>query len=157
MEAPFNFSTPALRHLWRTHFAMCAAVSRAWEASDFEAPAPHYPPLPDVLRDLRCGAKTRGGWPCKRRDLNRGARCRLHGGMSTGPRTPEGKRRAAMNGWWRQQRTELHGRPGIARVARATGHEKARSATRRSTTAHRAIKPHGHLIKPDISQPRRTP
>ena len=57
------------------------------------------PAFPEICRDLTCGAKTRRGTPCKRRDLyGLSARCRLHGGLSTGPRTPEGKRRAALNG-----------------------------------------------------------
>lgn len=57
------------------------------------------PAFPEVCRDLTCGAKTRRGTPCKRRDLyGLRARCRLHGGLSTGPRTAEGKQRAALNG-----------------------------------------------------------
>jgi hypothetical protein len=40
----------------------------------------------------RCGAKTRTGTPCRRPAMPNG-RCRLHGGLSTGPRTPEGRRR----------------------------------------------------------------
>lgn len=46
----------------------------------------------------RCGAKTRAGTPCKRRDLYNSGRCKLHGGLSTGPRTKEGKNRSALNG-----------------------------------------------------------
>jgi hypothetical protein len=43
----------------------------------------------------RCGAKTRtGGTPCKNWGMRNG-RCRMHGGASTGPRTPQGKIRAA--------------------------------------------------------------
>ncbi len=49
----------------------------------------------------RCGARTRSGRRCKARpvrhprwpDMPRNGRCRLHGGLSTGPRTPEGRRR----------------------------------------------------------------
>ncbi|WP_276574348.1 MULTISPECIES: HGGxSTG domain-containing protein [Billgrantia] len=37
--------------------------------------------------ELRCGAKTRAGTPCKRRDLFASGRCRMHGGMSTGPKS----------------------------------------------------------------------
>jgi hypothetical protein len=37
----------------------------------------------------RCGAKTRRGTPCRSPAMANG-RCRMHGGMSTGPRTPEG-------------------------------------------------------------------
>jgi hypothetical protein len=44
-----------------------------------------------------CGAKTRSGTVCKSTELLRGGRCRLHGGLSTGPKTLEGKRRSALN------------------------------------------------------------
>lgn len=37
----------------------------------------------------RCGAKTRKGHPCKAPAMRNG-RCRMHGGKSTGPKTPEG-------------------------------------------------------------------
>jgi hypothetical protein len=57
------------------------------------------PVFPEICRALTCGAKTRRGTPCKRRDLyGLRARCRLHGGLSTGPKSAEGKRRAALNG-----------------------------------------------------------
>lgn len=36
-----------------------------------------------------CGAKTRAGHPCRGQAMRNG-RCRMHGGASTGPRTPEG-------------------------------------------------------------------
>ena len=36
-----------------------------------------------------CGARTRQGTPCRCLGLKSG-RCRLHGGLSTGPKTPEG-------------------------------------------------------------------
>lgn len=45
----------------------------------------------------RCGlclAKTRKGTPCIALGDGRGGRCKFHGGRSTGPRTPEGKRRS---------------------------------------------------------------
>jgi hypothetical protein len=38
----------------------------------------------------RCGAKTRSGDPCKNFPLKGKRRCKLHGGMSTGPKTAEG-------------------------------------------------------------------
>lgn len=40
-----------------------------------------------------CLAKTRRGTPCQARALPSG-RCRFHGGLSTGPKTPAGKARA---------------------------------------------------------------
>jgi hypothetical protein len=50
-----------------------------------------------------CGARTRAGQQCKARAMPNG-RCRMHGGPSTGPRTPEGlaRLRAA------RTRTGLH-------------------------------------------------
>jgi hypothetical protein len=42
----------------------------------------------------RCNAKTRKGNPCQARGMGKGGRCRFHGGMSTGPKTPEGKARS---------------------------------------------------------------
>jgi len=42
----------------------------------------------------RCGAKTRAGTPCQQPAMRGKRRCRLHGGKSTGPRTPEGLERA---------------------------------------------------------------
>lgn len=56
------------------------------------------PRIPDDLRDLTCGAKTRKGKPCKRRDLYSNGRCRLHGGLSTGPRTEVGRQQSRING-----------------------------------------------------------
>jgi hypothetical protein len=49
----------------------------------------------------RCGARCRDGHPCQARAtvdaetgcFVRNGRCRLHGGLSTGPRTVEGRRR----------------------------------------------------------------
>ena len=46
-------------------------------------------PFADVPK---CGAKTRSGKPCKNPAMKNG-RCRLHGGLSTGPKTPEGRAR----------------------------------------------------------------
>ncbi|EAQ05380.1 HGGxSTG domain-containing protein [Yoonia vestfoldensis] len=40
-----------------------------------------------------CGAKTRAGTPCKNPAVTGKARCRMHGGKSTGAKTPEGRAR----------------------------------------------------------------
>jgi hypothetical protein len=52
----------------------------------------------------RCGAMCRTGLTCKasavwdrQRNEPRNGRCRMHGGLSTGPRTPEGRARALSN------------------------------------------------------------
>jgi len=42
----------------------------------------------------RCGAQTRKGTPCKREALKNG-RCPNHGGLSTGPKSPDGRARIA--------------------------------------------------------------
>jgi len=55
------------------------------------------PHIPTELQDLRCGAKTRAGTPCKMKSIYINGRCKLHGGLSTGPTTKEGKRRVTMN------------------------------------------------------------
>lgn len=41
----------------------------------------------------RCGAKTRRGTECQRPAFKNNGRCELHGGKSTGARTPEGLQR----------------------------------------------------------------
>ena len=43
----------------------------------------------------RCGARTRKGTPCRARTMHGKARCKFHGGASTGPRTSEGRARIA--------------------------------------------------------------
>ncbi|WP_443024836.1 HGGxSTG domain-containing protein [Sphingomonas sp. Leaf37] len=53
--------------------------------------------MPDDLRGLRCGALNRRGDPCKRSDIYRNGRCKYHGGLSTGPKTAEGRGRARVN------------------------------------------------------------
>jgi hypothetical protein len=48
----------------------------------------------DFLAAPRCGACTRAGGCCRQPAMRNG-RCRLHGGLSTGPRTAEGRARCA--------------------------------------------------------------
>ncbi|WP_363320823.1 helix-turn-helix transcriptional regulator [Roseovarius sp.] len=80
------------------------ARNRVLEASDF----------PAVKRRGNgcCGAKTRKGKPCRAKPLPGKRRCKFHGGMSTGPRTPEGRGRIAeaqRRRWraWRAARGEV--------------------------------------------------
>ncbi len=58
----------------------------------------------------RCGAKTRQGSPC-RSPAMKNHRCKMHGGLSTGPKTAEGIERI------RASRTK-HGRYSQASIAR---------------------------------------
>ena len=51
----------------------------------------------DTARVRRCGARRkRGGQACVAKPLANG-RCKFHGGMSTGPKTSEGRERALAN------------------------------------------------------------
>ena len=61
---------------------------------------------PTTLKGQRpkCGARCRDGHPCrapavwdKDHNRSRNGRCRMHGGLSTGPKTIEGKLRALAN------------------------------------------------------------
>ena len=82
-------SSPELRKMLKEYLL---EVDRAFEEKR------RLPAFPEELRGLTCGARTRAGTPCKRRDLYRNGRCRLHGGLSTGPKTPEGKKWSSQNG-----------------------------------------------------------
>ena len=44
---------------------------------------------------VQCGAKTRKGTACRNKSEPGKRRCKFHGGLSTGPRTPEGRARIA--------------------------------------------------------------
>jgi hypothetical protein len=78
-------------------------------------PPAHAPELPTIALPApprykrarpRCGARTRKGTPCQAQGLGRGGRCKNHGGMSTGARTPEGRQRIheAQHRRWRNYR-----------------------------------------------------
>jgi hypothetical protein len=56
----------------------------------------------------RCGAKTRAGTPCQNPAIKDRSRCKLHGGRSTGPRTPEGKARVAAAHTTHGRRSRAH-------------------------------------------------
>lgn len=42
---------------------------------------------------MKCGAKTRAGGECQASPMPGKRRCKLHGGMSTGPKTKAGRER----------------------------------------------------------------
>tara|TARA_B100000989_G_scaffold291643_1_gene266375 strand:- start:338 stop:646 length:309 start_codon:yes stop_codon:yes gene_type:complete len=54
----------------------------------------------------RCAAKTRAGAPCQKHPIAGRTRCRLHGGRSTGPRTPEGKAACVAAHWKHGRRSK---------------------------------------------------
>ena len=81
---------------WKRHERRRAAAEatgllphdRGWPRFDF-----------GPFADLRCGATgKRTGLPCPLTSVYGNGRCRFHGGLSTGPTTAAGKRKAAMNG-----------------------------------------------------------
>ena len=51
--------------------------------------------MEDSLERSRCDARTRSGALCTKYPIKGKRRCRLHGGLSTGPKTAEGRARIA--------------------------------------------------------------
>lgn len=102
-----------LREAWIGFWKRERRRARQWVR--FEMCGPHYPrPLPECLRGLQCGAKLRDGTRCTSTDISTAnGRCHSHGGASSGPKTLDGKRRAAANGRlgeiWARMRAELEG------------------------------------------------
>lgn len=86
-----------LRKKWRLYWKECNRVYQDRKKEGYRSQIP-YPEFPQELRGLACGAKTRKGTPCKVKNIYANGRCKLHGGLSTGPKTLEGKRRSADNG-----------------------------------------------------------
>lgn len=69
------------------------------EGTFHEPPKPKEAVKPKRLKQTStprkvCGAETRSGTPCQNTRLYSSGRCKNHGGLSTGPRTPEGKARS---------------------------------------------------------------
>jgi len=54
----------------------------------------------------KCGARTRAGGSCKAPVVRGRSRCRMHGGLSTVPKTAEGKARSAagVRAYWERWR-----------------------------------------------------
>lgn len=56
------------------------------------------PKFPSEYAGLTCGAKTRKGTTCQCKAIYTNGRCKLHGGLSTGPKTEAGKEQSRING-----------------------------------------------------------
>src|SRR5438128_10882132 len=85
----------------------------------------HGNPAGDPSTAPRCGAKTRSGKKCRAPAMRNpktglSTRCRMHGGASTGPQTPEGLERCRKAPW-------KHGR----RSASAMAERKQRTSEKR--------------------------
>ena len=90
-------------------------------------------PPGDLRNAKRCGAKTRKGMPCQGPAMPNG-RCRMHGGPSTGARTPEGKARCRMSNY-------KHGHCTYAAInERREAKRKAREARRETADLVRCIR-----------------
>ncbi|MCF7970828.1 MAG: hypothetical protein K9L22_06650 [Methylococcaceae bacterium] len=99
-------STPDQRKRYKAFWAKHAEVVKEWGKRGYCYPPPVYPAMPEDLRDLRCGAKTRAGTPCMLNSLYGNGRCKYHGGLSTGATSKEGKAKVAKNGFkqgWHKQ------------------------------------------------------
>ena len=86
------------RKLWRKWCEESRQASERWAARGYSYPPEPSTAMPPEVYGLTCGAKTRAGTPCKLTSIYENGRCKFHGGLSTGPRTPEGKAVAARNG-----------------------------------------------------------
>ncbi len=85
--------------------AFAKALRTIFCGEDYSDPQTRLPPevMQHINNQVRmagrtrviCGAKTRAGGSCKAKSVRGKQRCRMHGGLSTGPRTEEGRRRVA--------------------------------------------------------------
>ena len=57
---------------------------------------------------IRCSAKTRRGTPCQKPPLKGKARCRLHGGLSSGPRKAKREPRRCISNMAEDQKDLLN-------------------------------------------------
>ncbi|HEY8034697.1 MAG TPA: HGGxSTG domain-containing protein [Methylobacter sp.] len=92
-------STLEQRKRLKDYYRRSNATFEEWGKRGYQYPPPKHEPMPDNLKDLQCGAKTRAGTPCKQKAIYANGRCKWHGGCSTGAKTEEGKKRSAMNGF----------------------------------------------------------
>jgi len=69
----------------------------------------------------KCGAKTKGGTPCKHWAVTGKQRCRVHGGLSTGAKTKAGKYKAiaAMREGWERWNDERQAKKAAAALGEA--------------------------------------
>jgi hypothetical protein len=103
----------------------------------------------DPTKAPRCGARSRrrGGKPCRAPAVRGKRRCRMHGGASTGPRTPEGLARSRRAHW-------IHGRESReAREAR-TAERWARQPTEAEKQAmmRRWAREHERAARRDVAE-----
>ena len=96
-----SLSTPEQRKRLKLFYKAHSLAFEEWEAGDC-MDSLDLPPFPEDLGGMTCGAKTRAVTPCKQKGIYDNGRCKLHGGLSTGPRTKRGKRRSSLN--WKKRK-----------------------------------------------------
>jgi hypothetical protein len=106
----------------------------------------------DPSKSPRCNARKRDGKPCRApamlsRDKSHYTRCRLHGGASTGPRTPEGLLRSQRARW-------KHGRFSVEYRQRR---RETRAFIRWSSAAIRALRREFRAMKRALRRERAEP
>ena len=91
---------PDLRKLFIEHCRLEDAYRKEMETHPdrYTQFQPRPPSLPEELRGLNCGAKTRKGMPCQLTEIYDNGRCKWHGGLTTGPKTEAGKEQCRING-----------------------------------------------------------
>ena len=113
--APFAFAQAlGMKHYWTP-----IRTRAVWGFTDYEqirldkecARASKMLAQREARRQVRCNAKTRKGTPCKVLSEPGKRRCKFHGGLSTGPKTVEGRTnisKAQKRRWvnWRLQKAE---------------------------------------------------
>ena len=91
--------------------AKAAVLFEAWKAREAQRAA---------TRRVVCGAQNRKGTPCRNKSEPGRQRCKFHGGMSTGARTPEGIERireAQKRRWAAWQQVQASGTKSHSRLA----------------------------------------
>jgi len=95
-------TTPELRKAWKKYWMDHNKAAEERAKRGYRG-AFNLLPFPEELRSMMtCGAKTRAGTPCKQKGIYENGRCQLHGGLSTGPVTVEGKKKSALN--WKKRK-----------------------------------------------------
>ena len=98
----------------------------------------------DFLAAPRCGARTRCGGACRQPAMGNG-RCRMHGGLSTGPRTPAGLARSRRARWKHGARS--------AQVRALLRDARLQSRRTRALRARLTGSPAGHGVHRSKSNP----
>lgn len=88
----------ALRIAKEGHPSPARANDFGWSRAEYKKRLKMYEWAIRILVRKRCGAKRRSdGRPCKAMCAPGRPRCRWHGGLSTGPKTPDGRKKALLN------------------------------------------------------------